>query len=159
MNTPNFPSAPHIHQHIERSLEQQITSSHQYDTKCSCLQGALPLMYVSSAGVLKTTQTTSRKSSTKSYTLEDFQEVFYEVLSLLEDFKEVFHSVRLRRRLCGSRETRFVVRGEITGGENDGIREITGGENDGITDGEKSERRLRNRPWRETALGFRKVVK
>ncbi|KAF2567316.1 hypothetical protein F2Q68_00026905 [Brassica cretica] len=59
-------------------------------------------------------------------------------------------------------ETRFVVRGDITGGENGGIREITGGENDGIreiTGGEKSECRLRNLPWRETSLGFRKVVK
>ena len=43
----------------------------------------------------------------------------------------------------------------FTGGENDGF---TGGENDGFTGGEKSECRLRNRPWRETMLGFRKVV-
>ena len=66
--------------------------------------------------------------------------------------KEADGQFKLLNTLRNEGETRFVVRGEITGGENDGIREITGGE--------KSERnRLRNRLWRETALGFWKVVK
>ena len=41
---------------------------------------------------------------------------------------------KLLNTLRNEGETRFVVRGEITGGENDGIRDITGGE--------KSERHL-----------------
>ena len=42
--------------------------------------------------------------------------------------KEADGQFKLLKTLRHEGETRFVVRGEITGGENDGIREITGGE-------------------------------